>query len=194
MFIYGESNLSTLRAFSFELNTQINLQNKYVIQGWEITTASSKLAECQETILNLGKQLKALASSSEVPLFDKVVSTTSTVANPTQKKNLIKRSSLRNQMQAEDEAKGIIRKSFQTEETGREKDAQMPPILQSETEKSLQSSDDLVNSEEKNDRSKGTGSMAIVPGKKQVGFGFLRKLMSRRNKGRTKGTKLLAKA
>ncbi|XP_014509795.1 filament-like plant protein 7 isoform X2 [Vigna radiata var. radiata] len=162
--------------------------------GWEITTASSKLAECQETILNLGKQLKALASSSEVPLFDKVVSTTSTVANPTQKKNLIKRSSLRNQMQAEDEAKGIIRKSFQTEETGREKDAQMPPILQSETEKSLQSSDDLVNSEEKNDRSKGTGSMAIVPGKKQVGFGFLRKLMSRRNKGRTKGTKLLAKA
>ncbi|KOM52053.1 hypothetical protein LR48_Vigan09g071200 [Vigna angularis] len=168
--------------------------------GWEITTASSKLAECQETILNLGKQLKALASSSEVALFDKVVSTTSTVANPTQKKNLIKRSSLRNQMQAEDEAKGIIRKSFQTEETGREKDAQMPPLLQSETEKSLQSPNDLVHSpatsltSEKNDRSKGTGSMAIVPGKKKVGFGLLRKLLSRRNKGRAKGTKLLAKA
>jgi len=158
------------------------------------------LAECQETILNLGKQLKALASSSEVALFDKVVSTTSTVANPTQKKNLIKRSSLRNQMQAEDEAKGIIHKSFQTEETSREKDVHMPPLLQSETGKSLQSPNDLVNSpetsstSEKNDRNKGTGSMAIVAGKKQVGFGFLRKLLSRRKKGRTKGTKLLAKA
>lgn len=168
--------------------------------GWEITTASSKLAECQETILNLGKQLKALASSSEVSIFDKVVSTASTVANPTQKKNLIKRSSLRNQMQAEDEAKGIIYKSVQNEESRREEDVQMPPLVQSETENSLQSPNNLVNSpetsltSEKNERSKGTGSMAMVAGKKQVGFGFLRKLLSRQKKGRAKGTKLLAKA
>lgn len=166
--------------------------------SWEITTASSKLAEGQETIVNLGKQLKALASSSEVALSDKVVSTTSTMANPTQKKNVIKRSSLLNQMQAEDEAKGVIHKPVQTEETKSDKDEQRPP-LQSETEKSLQSPNNLVNTpetsltSEKHDRSKTTGSLAIVPGKKQVGFGFLRKLLSRRKKGRGKGTKLLAK-
>ncbi|RZC24326.1 filament-like plant protein 7 isoform X1 [Glycine soja] len=160
--------------------------------GWEITTASSKLAECQETILNLRKQLKALASSNEVAIFDKVVSTTNTMANPTQKKNLIKRSSLRNQMQAEDEAKGGMHKSVQTEETKSDKDVQRPPLLQSETEKSLPSPKSLTS--EQHDRSKTTGSLAIVPGKKQIGFGFLRKLLSRRKKGRGKGTKLLAKA
>ncbi|CAJ1939503.1 unnamed protein product [Sphenostylis stenocarpa] len=168
--------------------------------GWEITTASTKLADCQETILNLGKQLKALASSSEVALFDKVATTTSTVANPTQKKNLIKRSSLRNQMQAEDEAKGVIHTSVPTEETKREKDTQIPFLLQPDTEKSLQSPNNLINSQEtsltseKNDRNKATGSMAIVPGKKRVGFGFLKKLLSRRKKGRGKGSKVLAKA
>ncbi|KAK7400773.1 hypothetical protein VNO78_12079 [Psophocarpus tetragonolobus] len=165
--------------------------------GWEITTASTKLAECQETILNLGKQLKALASSNEVALFDKVVSTT--MANPSQKKNLIKRSSLRNQMQAEDEAKAAILKSVQTEETKSDKDAPKPPLLQSEAEKSQQSPSNLVNTpdtiltSEKHDRSKTTGSLAIVTGKKKIGFGFLRKLLSRRKKGRGKGTKLLAK-
>nr|KYP45575.1 Filament-like plant protein 7 [Cajanus cajan] len=165
--------------------------------GWEITTASSKLAECQETILNLGKQLKALASSNEVAHFDKVVSTTSTMANPTQKKNLIKRSSLRNHMQAEDEAKGGKHKSVQTEETKSDKDVQRPPVLHSENEKVMQSPSNAPETcltSEQNDRSKVTGSMAIVPSKRQVGFGFLRKLLSRRHKGRGKGAKLLAKA
>ncbi|KAK7319892.1 hypothetical protein RJT34_04620 [Clitoria ternatea] len=162
--------------------------------GWEITTASSKLAECQETILNLGKQLKALATSSEQALFDKVVSTTSTMANPTQKKNLIKRSSLRNQMQAEDDAKAVIH-----EEVNSDKDVQKPSLL--ENEKALQTPNSNVNvpetslTSEKNDsRSKATGSVAIVPTRRQVGFGFLRKLLSRQKKGKGKGTKLLAKA
>lgn len=51
------------------------------MQDWEITAASEKLAECQETILNLGKQLKALASPKEAALFDKVVSTPSDVTS-----------------------------------------------------------------------------------------------------------------
>lgn len=42
-------------------------------QQLEISTASEKLIECQETILNLGKQLKALASPKDAILFDKVV-------------------------------------------------------------------------------------------------------------------------
>lgn len=169
--------------------------------GWEITTASSKLAECQETILNLGKQLKALASSSEAALFNRIVSTTSTMAmvNPTQKKNLIKRSSLRNHMQAEDNAKAT-HEPVQIEESIIAKGAQKPPFLQSEKGSAMQVPKILVNAPEtsltsdQNDRSNAAGSLAIVPSKKQGGFGFLRKLLLRRKKGKGKGTQLLTKA
>ncbi|KAL6651519.1 hypothetical protein ACP70R_010444 [Stipagrostis hirtigluma subsp. patula] len=41
----------------------------------DISTASEKLTECRETILNLGKQLKALASPKDAILFDKVLHT-----------------------------------------------------------------------------------------------------------------------
>ncbi|GJN26226.1 hypothetical protein PR202_gb14141 [Eleusine coracana subsp. coracana] len=41
----------------------------------EISTASEKLIECRETILNLGKQLKALAAPKDAVLFDKVIDT-----------------------------------------------------------------------------------------------------------------------
>ncbi|KAJ0076903.1 hypothetical protein Patl1_35515 [Pistacia atlantica] len=51
-----------------------NQEGKRSQNGWEITAASVKLAECQETILNLGKQLKALASPREAVLFDNVFS------------------------------------------------------------------------------------------------------------------------
>ncbi|KAJ0040631.1 hypothetical protein Pint_28009 [Pistacia integerrima] len=58
---------------------------KQIRTDWEITAASEKLAECQETILNLGKQLKALASPREAALFDKVISTpTDTITNATE--------------------------------------------------------------------------------------------------------------
>ena len=40
-----------------------------MIQELEITAASEKLAECQETILNLGKQLNALTNSKEAALL-----------------------------------------------------------------------------------------------------------------------------
>ena len=168
-------------------------------QGWEITTASSKLAECQETILNLGKQLKVLASSSEAALFDTVVSTTSTTANPTQKKNLIKRSSLRNQMQAEDDTKAGIDKPVQIGESDSNRGEQKPP-LQSEEDNALHAPKVMVNASqtsltsEKNDRSNGTGSLAIVTSKKQGSFGFLKKLLLRKKKGKGKGTQTLAKS
>ena len=44
-------------------------------QQLEISTASEKLIECRETILNLGKQLKALASPKDAILFDQVLQT-----------------------------------------------------------------------------------------------------------------------
>ncbi|KAF5208238.1 Filament-like plant protein [Thalictrum thalictroides] len=40
-------------------------------KDWEITAASEKLAECQETILSLGKQLKAFAAPNETTLLVK---------------------------------------------------------------------------------------------------------------------------
>ncbi|KAG6511288.1 hypothetical protein ZIOFF_029347 [Zingiber officinale] len=42
----------------------------------DIIAATEKLAACQETILNLGKQLKALASAEDGPLFSNVSTTT----------------------------------------------------------------------------------------------------------------------
>uniref|UniRef100_A0A0D9WAD0 Filament-like plant protein 7 n=1 Tax=Leersia perrieri TaxID=77586 RepID=A0A0D9WAD0_9ORYZ len=50
-------------------------EEQHVQMQLEISTASEKLIECQETILNLGKQLKALASPKDATLFDKVVHT-----------------------------------------------------------------------------------------------------------------------
>ncbi|XP_072998043.1 filament-like plant protein 7 [Typha latifolia] len=44
----------------------------------EIAAASEKLAHCQETILNLGKQLKALASPKDAAILDKVMYSPST--------------------------------------------------------------------------------------------------------------------
>ncbi|OIV93296.1 hypothetical protein TanjilG_13123 [Lupinus angustifolius] len=162
--------------------------------GWEITSASSKLAEYQETIINLGKQLKALASSSETVLLDRVVSTTSTVAmaNPTQKNNLLKRCSLLNHMQAEDDAKaGGSHESVENEET-KSTNGSQKPLLQSENDSAMQTPKIMVNapgtglSSDQNDRSNAAGSLAIVSSKKQGSFGFLRKLLLRRKKRKGK--------
>ncbi|KAK4284572.1 hypothetical protein QN277_001385 [Acacia crassicarpa] len=165
--------------------------------GLEITAASSKLAECQETILNLGKQLKALASSSDSALLDNVFLKTSAMANPTREKNLFKRSSLRSQMQAEDDTKSEIFLSSHTEENKTTSGVQKSPLLQSDNSNVLQ----VPNAQEtnltldQNDWSNiATVALAVVPAKKQGGFGLLRKLLLRRKRGRSKGTQSLDKA
>ncbi|OEL29708.1 Filament-like plant protein 4 [Dichanthelium oligosanthes] len=48
-------------------------EEKHLQMQLEISTASEKLIECRETILNLGKQLKALASPKDAILFDQVL-------------------------------------------------------------------------------------------------------------------------
>ncbi|TVU16359.1 hypothetical protein EJB05_39918, partial [Eragrostis curvula] len=50
-------------------------EEKHLQMQLEISTASEKLIECRETILNLGKQLKALAAPKDAVLFDKVLDT-----------------------------------------------------------------------------------------------------------------------
>lgn len=79
------------------------------MQDWEISVASEKLAECQETILNLGKQLKALASPRDAALLDKVIT------NPVPAK-INHRPSLLDQMLAEDDVKAEELKSPKTKE------------------------------------------------------------------------------
>ncbi|AQK46668.1 filament-like plant protein 7 isoform X1 [Zea mays] len=50
-------------------------EDKHLQVELEISTASEKLIECRETIINLGKQLKALASPKDAILFDQVLQT-----------------------------------------------------------------------------------------------------------------------
>ncbi|GAU38299.1 hypothetical protein TSUD_157840, partial [Trifolium subterraneum] len=59
----------------------INQKDKPLRTDLEITAASEKLAECQETILNLGKQLKSLAAPKDASLFDNVIAAQLTNTN-----------------------------------------------------------------------------------------------------------------
>lgn len=86
-----------------------------ILQEWEITAASEKLAECQETILNLGKQLKALAAPNEASLFDKAIAAQCNRTIPTTKPQKVKnRASLLDQMLAEDDTKSKSLKAPRT--------------------------------------------------------------------------------
>ncbi|KAM1790789.1 hypothetical protein FF1_034733 [Malus domestica] len=171
----------------------INQDEKQSPSGWEITTASVKLAECQETILNLGKQIKALTTPREAQRFDKVFSTTSTAANATSN-NLNRRSSLLDQMLAEDNPK-----SPKDNETTTDADPQKPSLFQSDSHNALSTPIALVHMPEGHLGSRGkggnsaVGSLAIVPSKKQGGFGLLRRLLLRRKKGSAKKPQSLAK-
>ncbi|XP_074579624.1 filament-like plant protein 7 isoform X2 [Curcuma longa] len=51
-------------------------EDKQIPTECDIIAATEKLAACQETILNLGKQLKAMASADDAPLFTNVSTTT----------------------------------------------------------------------------------------------------------------------
>ncbi|XP_011000757.1 PREDICTED: filament-like plant protein 7 [Populus euphratica] len=169
----------------------INEEGKQPQDGWEIKAASVKLAECQETILNLGKQLKALASPREAALFDKVFTTTGATAAATNIKNMNRRFSLRDQMIAEDRSKAIILRS-PTE------DAQKSSLNHTDNDNELISTNALVCAPEAyfgpkhKSGNAAVGALAIIPSKKQ-GFGLLRSLLMRRKKGTSKKSQSLVK-
>ncbi|XP_074582198.1 filament-like plant protein 7 isoform X2 [Curcuma longa] len=72
-----ELQLELERASSEETpKHSIHPENKQIQMECDIIAATEKLTACQETILNLGKQLEALASAGDGPLFGKVISTT----------------------------------------------------------------------------------------------------------------------
>ncbi|KAJ6302497.1 hypothetical protein OIU77_016566 [Salix suchowensis] len=174
------------------LSCGINKEGKHPQDGWEIKAASVKLAECQETILNLGKQLKALASPREAALFDNVFTTTGATTTATNIRNMNKRFSLRDQMLAEDRSKAIILRSPTD-------DAQISSLNHSDSDngKGLISPNALVCAPEAYYGPKhkagdaAVEGLAIVPGKK-LGFGLLRRLLMRK-KGASRRSRSLVK-
>ncbi|KAA8536213.1 hypothetical protein F0562_028691 [Nyssa sinensis] len=168
----------------------IDEEEKLLQTGWEITAASAKLAECQETIFNLGKQLKALTSSKEEAVFDKVFSTT------TNNKKLNQRSSLRDQMLAEDDSRAENLKSPKTKEIISTVVTKRPSTLHSDRCDTKGAPSELVEppeaylSSKYESRTAAVGALAIVPSKKRGGGGLLRRLLQRRKRGSSKKVSL----
>lgn len=162
------------------------------MQDWEITTASEKLAECQETILNLGKQLKALAAPREAALFDKVianptdtiVTTTTTAPTPPKDGSMNQHSSLLDQMLAEDDAAAKVLRSPKIKEINGNSTIKDIGSFQ-HLEKIL-----VINGVKQEDDNATGSSLAIVPSKKRGGGNLWRKLLWRKRKGNSKKTTL----
>ncbi|XP_050209682.1 filament-like plant protein 7 isoform X2 [Mercurialis annua] len=168
-------------AMKDSLNYSINDDTRHQ-DDLEITAASLKLAECQETILNLGKQLKALATPREAALFDKVFNTSNSTATATFNKHLNRRFSLRDQMQAEDTAKGIIVKSPTKDSRNLSNN-----VTASGTPNTLICAPEAKPDPKHKHNNTSVGSLAIiVPVKKQGGASFLRRLLMRTKKRNSK--------
>ncbi|CAL5326231.1 unnamed protein product [Camellia sinensis] len=167
----------------------VDQEEKKLQTDWEITAASEKLAECQETILNLGKQLKALAAPRDAALFDKLVSD-----NVTTTTTLMKKSSLLDKMLAEDNAEAGERKFPKANEVVYISDLETPALLDGSPGSAFhpngttnpQESFLRENGIKHDDNEALSGSLAIVPSKKKGGGGFLKKLLWRRKKGNSK--------
>lgn len=171
-----------------------------ILQDWEISAASRRLAECQATILDLGKQLKALAAPKDAALFDKVIS-------PASAARIVHRAQLLDQMQAEDEAASDHLKSPKTKEIICAEIKQPPPSTTSEANpnagllygrkflsnagsgaiKSMNSVNQPLVLNINDDKQKGetgSGRLVIVTKKKNGGVSvLLKKLLSRKKNG-----------
>lgn len=130
------------------------------LQGMEISKASAKLAECEETMMKLGNQLKALGSANEL--------------SAKTKHNLKQHSSLLDQMMSEDNG----------EESPKTKEV-ICSYKSTSFPDEAPATDHGIKNETRNVKS---GALAIVPNKKKGGggAGFLRKLLLRRKKASSK--------
>ncbi|XP_055806708.1 filament-like plant protein 7 [Solanum dulcamara] len=167
-------------------NAEVDPEEKLLQSDREITAASEKLAECQETILNLGKQLKALASPGDAALFDKVISTTSETTSGTMttpKKSFGRRSSLLDKMLAEDDEMG----SPTTKEVIL--DAKINTFSSVDGSMRQPEKSPLINGSTHSGYEAVTGSLPIIPSKKRNVLGLWRKLLRKGKKNSSK-TKL----
>ncbi|GER30257.1 hypothetical protein STAS_06188 [Striga asiatica] len=143
----------------------------------EITSASDKLAECQETLRNLGKQLKALASPKDADLFEKVLSTPADLVitrMSTSKGNGNQRLSLLDKMLAEDNNVqiGVSPKTEDATENGHDNSA----FSNNATSEPVSNFTDLNETGHDADRN-AIVHKAIVPRKKKDSKSFLKKLI-----------------
>lgn len=159
---------------------------------WEITAASEKLAECQETILNLGKQLKAMASPREAALFDKVITnptdvntTTAIATGPTSHKTTSRRSSLLDQMLAEDNPTTKDLTFPKTKEVDSNSTSTFGPKRVVEPLENILNLN-LKYCAPREDDNASTGSFALVPSKKRGGGSLWKRLLWRKKKGNSK--------
>ncbi|GMI88257.1 hypothetical protein HRI_002495000 [Hibiscus trionum] len=173
----------------------MNQEGKQSQNGWEITAASVKLAECQETIMNIGKQLKVLASSQDAALIERVFSNNGDAAAPTVINNIKvkKRFSLRDRMLADNGDKEESPKSPNIQGTLCVDLAASSLLPQSNNRKNRQASGLLLQTSEADLGSKNesgnVGAMALArAASKKQGVGFLRRLFLRRKKGYKKKT------
>ncbi|XP_068338926.1 filament-like plant protein 7 [Pyrus communis] len=160
-------------------NSDLHREERQAQNDWDITAASEKLAECQETILNLDKQFKAMAAPREAALFDKVITNptdtdtpTAKAGSPTPHKNKNQRSSLLDKMLAEDGA-GI--KEFTSPIS---KEVSTSTFSTKRVIEPLENI--LVLNSKYQDDNAAVGSLAIVPGKKLGGGSLWRKLVWRK--------------
>ncbi|KAJ8764301.1 hypothetical protein K2173_006041 [Erythroxylum novogranatense] len=169
-------------------------EEKRLRTDWEISAASEKLAECQETILNLGKQLKALATPKEAALFDKVIPTNSESNTPSdtsmksitlaeqKDKVMNQRSSLLERMLADDslEVKDMGSPKIQATEkfsgSALVSNGGIDPL-----DKIL-----VVNGNKQPENSVAVGSLALVPTRKRGVATLWRKLLWRKTKSYSK--------
>ncbi|CAN7095945.1 unnamed protein product [Brassica rapa subsp. narinosa] len=185
----AKDKTASVTANELKLEEQQNMRTEL-----EITAASEKLAECQETILNLGKQLNALTNSKEAALLsDKLTpelndqpNNLATALLPSQetkpeKRLTTQRSSLLDQMKAEDH------------DTGDSKDQKKPQAADkngkgggSVYNETIDALEQILLSERKSKGSE-TNCCAIVPQKKTGGAKSLwRKLLGRKNNIKSK--------
>ncbi|CAI9758818.1 unnamed protein product [Fraxinus pennsylvanica] len=154
-------------------------REKQLQNDWEFMAASKKLAECEETILNLGKQLEALASIKDAALSDKVKSSPADTSMPTPRRRINQRESLLDKMLAEDNA-----------QTGDDKFPEMKEAVQDvtnsvvRTDETTGSQVQLTNSHGiNNDKDKSSvGSLAMVPLNKKQSVSLFKKLFWRKKK------------
>ncbi|KAB2058005.1 hypothetical protein ES319_A11G206100v1 [Gossypium barbadense] len=188
---YGHEELEVTRLDSVTekeiRNPEIKHHENQFRTDWEIAAASEKLAECQETILNLGKQLKALASTKEAVLLDNIVSspTSTAIPIPPRKKLMSQRSSLLDQMIAEDNAEMNDLASPKSKEKGN-------PSSSFISNRTVAPPDSIavLSGEKIEEDNAAVKSLAIVPSKKQGGS-LWKKLLWRKTKSKSKKTSLL---
>ncbi|XP_076956391.1 filament-like plant protein 7 [Bidens hawaiensis] len=144
-------------------NVDVVQESKLVQTGWEITAASAKLAECQETIFSIGRQLKALTPPPPPESTE--------LASNNNKSS--QRSSLRDRLVAEDGADmDDLLNSPKTKEIITATETKVPlPVVRVGSCKSRV----------------GPGALAIVPSKKRgKGTELLRRLLFRKKSGSNK--------